>query len=180
MNRAVFLDRDGVITKDSGFVHKLSDFHLLRGAAEAIRMLNVAGFLVIVVTNQSGVARGIFSRFALEEFNSHMVSELAKRGARLDGIYTCPHHPEGKIKQYSKACGCRKPGPGLLLRAAKEHGIHLGASWMIGDRDSDMAAGKAAGCSTLLITKLKRRKGDAPAAPTLKEAVVHVLSHAGQ
>jgi D-glycero-D-manno-heptose 1,7-bisphosphate phosphatase len=144
MKRAVFLDRDGVINRKASeeeYVTRWEDFHFLPEVAEGIALLNRAGWSVIVVSNQRCVAKGLLTIEELEAIHRRMREELVAAGARLDGIYYCPHEKE-------PACDCRKPAPGMLLRAAKEHQIDLQSSWMIGDSESDIEAGKRAGCKT--------------------------------
>ncbi len=148
---AVFLDRDGTINEQMGYVNHLCRFVLLPGVGAAIRRLNRAGLPVIVVTNQSGLARGYFPAELLDRVHAEMHRLLAAAGGRIDAVYVCPHHPEAKEERYRQACGCRKPRPGLLQRAAREHGIDLGRSYMVGDRYSDVATGVAAGCRTVLV-----------------------------
>ena len=152
MKRAVFLDRDGVIVKDKGYVHKIEDLEIIDGAAEAIKNFNKANFLVIVISNQSGIARGLYREEDLETFNREMIKRLNILGAKIDGIYFCPHHPkEAKVERYNRVCECRKPAPGMILKASKEHNVDLKHSWIIGDQESDVTAGKKAGCKTILI-----------------------------
>jgi len=155
MKKALFLDRDGTITVDKGFVHKKEDLELLPGVAEAIRLANEHGFMVVVVTNQSGVARGYFTEEDVQTFNAYLAQILAEQGARIDAFYYCPHHPEAPVETYRKACSCRKPRPGLLLQAAQELDIDLSQSWMVGDSPRDVEAGKRAGCKTILLEKGK-------------------------
>jgi len=145
MKKAIFLDRDGTIIADRGFVHKKEDVELLPGAARAIRMANQAGFLVVVVTNQSGVARGYFTEEDVQALNQYLAEILAQEGAHIDAFYYCPHHPEAPVKTYRKVCSCRKPQPGLILKAARELNIDLTQSWMMGDSPRDVEAGKRAG-----------------------------------
>lgn len=148
MKRAVFLDRDGVINRpavDGEYVTRWEDFQFLPGVADAISSLNRAGWNVIVVSNQRCVAKGLLAMAELETIHQKMGEELARSGAKLDGIYYCPHEKE-------PPCACRKPAPGMLLTAAREHQIDLNASWMIGNSESDMEAGRRAGCRTVLIT----------------------------
>lgn len=144
MHKAVFLDRDGVINrkaKPGEYILRWEEMHLLPGVAEGIVGLRQAGFRVMVVTNQRCVAKGLISIAELERLHQRMRDELAGQGAQLDAIYYCPHESQ-------PACSCRKPAPGMLLTAAREHGIDLAASWMIGDSDIDIEAGRRAGCKT--------------------------------
>ena len=148
---AVLLDRDGTINEQMGYVNHLSRFHLLPGAARAIRGLNEAGLAVVVVTNQSGLARGYFPESLLEAVHAEMYRLLAQEGARLDGLYVCPHHPEAREERFRLDCNCRKPRTGLLERAAAELGLDLGRSYMVGDRWSDLRCGAAVGATTVLV-----------------------------
>ena len=148
---AVLLDRDGTINEQMGYVNHLSRFHLLPGAARAIRGLNEAGLAVVVVTNQSGLARGYFPESLLEAVHAEMYRLLAQEGARLDGLYVCPHHPEAREERFRLDCDCRKPRTGLLERAAAELGLDLGRSYMVGDRWSDLRCGAAVGATTVLV-----------------------------
>jgi len=141
---AVFLDRDGTICEEMGYVNHLDRLRIFPYAAEAIRRLNDAGVPVIVITNQSGVARGIFPERLVHEVHEKMTGELAAAGARIDAIYFCPHKSDD-------ACGCRKPHPGLLERAAHEHALDLGASWVVGDRYADIEMGHTAGSRGMLV-----------------------------
>ena len=159
MKRAVFLDRDGVINAmvynvEFGLVDSPAnprEFTLLPRVPDAIRVINALGFLVVVISNQPGIAKGKFSVSLLEAMTHQMVSELAAKGSRIDSVYYCYHHPEGVIKAYRKTCDCRKPKPGMLLRAAKELDIALDQSYFIGDGITDMQAGQAAGTTNLLV-----------------------------
>ena len=140
---AAFLDRDGVLNVDHGYTHKPEQLEWIEGAAEAVRLLNEAGYYVLVITNQSGVARGYYDEAAVQSFHARMRDSLARHGARIDAFYYCPHHPEGIIKQLAVQCRCRKPGPGMLEQAAREWPIDTGASFLIGDKDDDLAAAAA-------------------------------------
>lgn len=155
--KAIFLDRDGTINRYVGFLRKIDEFELLDGAAEAIKKINALGYLAVVVTNQPVIARGEVSVEELEEIHKKMETLLGQEGAYLDAIYYCPHHPhkgyEGELPELKIDCGCRKPKPGMLIKAAEEFHIDLEASWMIGDGENDIKAGKAAGCHTVLIGK---------------------------
>lgn len=146
--RAVFIDRDGTLNEESGYLHRAEDCRFIPGAIEAVALLNAAGFLVVVVTNQSGIARGYYTEADLETLHVYMAAELAAGGARIDGWYFCPHHPE-----FSAAadCACRKPLPGMLQHAAAELDIDLASSWMVGDKVADIEAGRAAGCTPILV-----------------------------
>ncbi|MCI0704798.1 MAG: D-glycero-beta-D-manno-heptose 1,7-bisphosphate 7-phosphatase [Planctomycetia bacterium] len=147
---AVFLDRDGTLIEEVHYLAEPEQVRLIANAAQAVRKLNEAGVLVVVVTNQAGVARGYFPESHVFEVHEHLSALLAQRGARLDGYYYCPHHPEG-VNEYRCECDCRKPKPGLLQRAARELDIDLSQSWMIGDKVSDAEAGTAAGCRSILV-----------------------------
>ena len=150
MNRAFFLDRDGTVNEEISFLHRPEDAVLIPGVAEAIRKIHAAGFLAVVVSNQSGVARGMFPPSDVEAVHARIQWLLLRQGAdaTADAWYYCPHHPE-----ITGECGCRKPRPGMLLRAAEDLGIDLKRSFMVGDRMSDLRAGAAAGCAaSLLVT----------------------------
>ena len=152
MNRAVFLDRDGVITQDPPhYAHKLSQLKLISRSADAIRLLNENGFVIFVVSNQAGIAYGYYQEEDALLFNQAMKEKLEKDGAYIDVIYYCPHHPEAKIERYRVDCNCRKPKPGMLKRAEKELNIDLKQSFMVGDKMSDIEAGKRAGCETIMV-----------------------------
>lgn len=151
MNRAVFIDRDDTINKDVPYCKHPDEFELLPKVAEGIKLLNEHGFKIIVVTNQSGIARGYFSEEMLQKIHEKMINELEQKGAFIDAIYYCPHHPDDN-------CDCRKPKPGLILRAANEHNIDLKRSFMVGDKLEDVEAGKRAGCMTVLVRNKSRRE----------------------
>ncbi len=153
--KAIFIDRDGTINKYVGFLRNINDFELLPGVAEAIRLINESGYLVIVVTNQPVIARGEVTKAELEQIHNKMETLLGNEGAYVDRIYYCPHHPhkgyEGEIEEYKIECECRKPKPGLIMKAAKDYNIDLSQSWMVGDGENDIRAGLSAGCKTALI-----------------------------
>ncbi|NIA05150.1 MAG: D-glycero-beta-D-manno-heptose 1,7-bisphosphate 7-phosphatase [Proteobacteria bacterium] len=148
---AVFLDRDGTINEQMGYINHLSRFHLLPGVAEAVRLLNDRQVPVVVVTNQSGLARGYFPPELLDEVHEKMAGQLAQKGAHIDGLYICPHHPEAKEKQYRQECCCRKPKTGLLEQAAVEMNLDLKRSFMVGDRWSDLKCAVRAGATPILV-----------------------------
>ena len=149
--RAIIMDRDGTVCDEVGYVNHVDRVRLLPRSAAAIRAANEAGFQTVVVTNQAGVARGYFEESLVEEVHERVRQLLAKEGARLDGIYYCPHHPEVGSPAYRKTCSCRKPSPGMLERARDEMGIDLGASYMIGDSVKDIEAGHRAGATKVLV-----------------------------
>ncbi len=151
MQPAVFLDRDGTINEQMGYINHISRFHLLPGVGEAIRLLNDQNIPVVVITNQSGLARGYFPESLLEELHDLMQRLLAEDGARIDGLYICPHHPEAKEEKYRVACDCRKPGTGLLTKAAQELNIDLSRSYVVGDRWSDLKAAAACRATGILV-----------------------------
>lgn len=149
--RAVFLDRDGTLNIEKDYLHRPDDFQFVPGAPEAIRLLKDAGFMVIVVTNQSGVARGYFGPAEVETLHCHIQELLAGYGTRIDAFYYCPHHPAEGVGAYRVNCDCRKGQPGMLLTAALEHHLDLANSFMIGDKAIDVEAGARAGCRTILV-----------------------------
>lgn len=147
--RAVFFDRDGTLNVEKNYLWRIEDFEFFPGVPNAIRQLNRAGVLVVVVTNQSGVARGYFQLDDVRFLHDHIQSELMASGARIDGFYICPHHPD--FGHPPRRCDCRKPAPGMLLRAAKDLDIDLNASYMVGDKLDDLEAARRAGCVPLLV-----------------------------
>ncbi len=177
MNRAAFLDRDGVInrkTPEDTYVTCWEEMHFLPGVAKAICMLKQAGFRVIVVSNQRCVAKGLITADGLDAIHRRMCSELAAAGAIIDAVYYCPHEKQ-------PPCSCRKPAPGMLLSAAYEHQVDLAASWMIGDSEDDVQAGKNAGCKTALLIssdKIPSSTADV-AAQSLLDAVYKILQSVG-
>lgn len=148
---AVFLDRDGVIIEHVHLLHRIAEVALVRGAADAIRRLNARDIAAVVVTNQSAVARGLLSEAELRAIHEEISRRLEGEGARLDGIYYCPHHPDFGAPPYRRVCECRKPKPGLFLRAAADMGIDLERSAVVGDSATDIAAGRWAGCGTAVL-----------------------------
>ena len=186
MSRAVFLDRDGVINQsppEGDYITRWEDFHVLPGVAEGIALLNRAGFSVIVVTNQRGVAKGLMTEADLQQMHERMSGGLARAGAKIDATFYCPHDTEPR-------CDCRKPAPGMLLSAARLHGIDLRASWMIGDSDNDVEAGRNAGCKTARViatdvtSSERARISEAPmtadiTASSLLDAIRQILKQEG-
>ena len=148
---AVFIDRDGTINEQMGYINHVSRFMLLPGTAEAIRLLNDHGYLVIIVSNQSGVARGYFPIDLVNEVHDHMKVQLEKDNARVDGIFFCPHYPKGKLPEYSGVCECRKPKTGLIKMACGDFDIDMADSYVIGDRCTDMELARNAGLKGILV-----------------------------
>jgi len=151
--RAVFLDRDGVVNVDHGYVHKIEQFRFIAGSDIAMARLQAAGWRLVVVTNQSGLARGLYSIDDYERFTAHLRQQLTAVGVRLDAVLHCPHLPDATVGTYRLACNCRKPGPGMLLQAARELSLDMGASVIVGDRLSDVLAGRAAGVRHCVLVK---------------------------
>ncbi len=150
MKRAVFLDRDGTINIEKEYLYRIADFEFIPGAVEAIRLCNQAGVMVVVVTNQSGVARGFYTEDDVENLHRHISRTLESHGAYIDAWLYCPHHPDGR-GSYALPCSCRKPSPGMLQEAARRYDVDLENSTMIGDKLADIEAGRAAGCRTILV-----------------------------
>jgi D-glycero-D-manno-heptose 1,7-bisphosphate phosphatase len=148
---AVFIDRDGTLTEEVGYVNHPKRLRLLPRSAEAIRRLNAAGVPAVVVTNQAGIARGYFSEDVLHAVNAELHAQLERNGARLDGLYVCPHHPSEGAPPYRLACECRKPKPGLLLRAADALVLDLARSVMVGDKASDLEVAAQVGARSVLV-----------------------------
>ncbi|HET9714930.1 MAG TPA: HAD family hydrolase [Pseudolabrys sp.] len=140
---AAFLDRDGVLNVDHGYAHRAEQLQWIQGAQESVRLLNQFGYYVLVISNQSGVARGYFDETAVKSFHARMQRELAQHGARVDAFYYCPHHPDAVVKSLAVRCRCRKPGVGMLEQAAREWPLDIARSFLIGDKDDDMAAAAA-------------------------------------
>ncbi|WP_042262215.1 D-glycero-beta-D-manno-heptose 1,7-bisphosphate 7-phosphatase [Paraburkholderia heleia] len=145
LKRALFLDRDGVVNVDIGYLHRAEDCVFVPGIFELVREAREAGYDVFVVTNQAGIARGYYSEETFAVFTKWMLEQFAAQGAPITQVYYCPHHPTAGIGQYGVVCDCRKPAPGMLLKAAREHGIDLSRSVMVGDAITDMEAARAAG-----------------------------------
>jgi histidinol-phosphate phosphatase family protein len=172
VHRAVFLDRDGTISRDVPYCSQPDDFELLSGAAEGIKLLNEYGFKVVVVTNQSGIARGYFTEGMLARIHDKMQKELAKHGARVDAIYYCPHHPD-------ENCGCRKPKPKMVLQASLDLDIDLSQSYVIGDSEMDVELARQAGCKAGIRVGEWGGTSDWVAA-SFKDAVEKILRFEGQ
>ena len=148
---AVFLDRDGTINIEKNYLYRAEDFELLPGVGEAIAMLNRAGYLVVVVSNQSGVGRGYYSEADVRLLHQHLDQVLSPYGATIAAYYFCPHHPDHAEGEYLQDCTCRKPLPGMILQAATDLNLDLSVSFMVGDKLVDAEAGRAAGCTSILV-----------------------------
>lgn len=150
---AVFLDRDGTINVDTGYVHEVDDFQFIENAIEAMQAIKQMGYALIIVTNQAGIARGMYTEDQFMHLTEWMDWSLADRGVDLDGIYYCPHHPEGTVEAFRQECNCRKPAPGMLLDAQKYLKIDMSNSYMVGDKLDDMLAGRAAEVGTTVLVR---------------------------
>jgi len=142
MQKAIFLDRDGTINEEMGYINHPDRFKIFPFVAESLKIFNQSGFLVIIITNQSGIARGYYSETLVQNLHKHLILEMQNRDARIDAIYYCPHHPADGQEEYRKNCDCRKPKPGMILQAVKEHHISLNDSYAIGDRYQDVLMAK--------------------------------------
>src|SRR5215208_2104563 len=162
MSRAIFLDRDGPLVQPRHYRSRREDLLVYEGVPEELRRLRQAGFRLVVITNQSGLAHGYFGTEDLDRMHEHLRAELFRAGVAIDAIYFCPHHPEGRVVELAISCDCRKPQPGMLLRAADELGLELTRSWFIGDILDDVEAGNRAGCRTILVDLGTERSPERP------------------
>lgn len=159
VNKAVFLDRDGVLIEDTGYVANCNHVRILPMVSDAIKLLK--DFLIVVVTNQAGIAKGILTEYQVREINQHIKNILRRQGANIDRIYYCPHHPQGTVKYYAQVCDCRKPGIGMIKKAESDLDIDLNKSFVVGDKQSDVDTGIAAGCKTILLSSKKNNDTNA-------------------
>ena len=181
LRRAAFIDRDGVLNQDHGYVFRREDFHWLPGAIEALARLQRAGYALVVVTNQSGIARGLYTQGDMEALHRTISKELQDQGVQLAGIYACPHHPQAVRPELRMDCACRKPMPGMILQAADQLGLDLGASCLFGDKVSDIQAGRRAGvglCWLIGEPAAARDGGADGASDSLAQAVAALLATA--
>lgn len=151
--KAAFIDRDGVLNEERAFVHRIEDFIFVPGAVEALRAFQAAGYLLVVITNQSGIARGLYSEADYLELTAHMCERLQAAGVRLDAVEYCPHLADAPVARYRLDCGCRKPKPGMLQRAIETLDIDPSASFLVGDRLSDIEAGRGAGVGRCFLVR---------------------------
>ena len=151
---AVFIDRDGVINKETGYVHTKDEFHFIDGIFDACREMNKAGYRIIIVTNQAGIARGYYTEDDFRSLTEWMLKQFSENGIEITDVYYCPHHPVSGLGEYLRDCCCRKPAPGMILRAAREHSLDLEHSILVGDKVTDIESGRAAGvgCCALVVT----------------------------
>ncbi|MGN1210021.1 MAG: D-glycero-beta-D-manno-heptose 1,7-bisphosphate 7-phosphatase [Duodenibacillus sp.] len=170
LRKAAFLDRDGVINIDHAYVHRWEEFEWVDGVLEAARLLHEAGYLLVIVTNQSGIGRGYYTEKDFECLNREVRRAFAQAGAPLAGIYFCPHHPVKALEPYRKACDCRKPAPGLLLQAVRDLQIDPAQSLMVGDKVSDMQAAEAAGVPVRILVGTDGKAEPALEAPATQTA----------
>ena len=150
---AVFLDRDGVINQETGYVHKMDEFHFIDGVFEACRELGKAGYRLIVITNQAGIARGYYTEDDFHHLTKWMLDSFRRQAVEIDGVYYCPHHPVHGVGGYRRDCGCRKPASGMILRAAQDHRLDLRQSILVGDKVTDIEAGRAAGIGCCVLVR---------------------------
>ncbi len=167
MNKAVFFDRDGVINRDYGYVGSLERFEFLPGVPEALAAIKAKGYLTILVTNQSGIARGLYTTDDFDTLTEFMQGQLQAKQAQFDGVYFCPHHPEANVAAFRCECACRKPKPGMILWAQKEFSLDLEHSIMVGDHASDIEAAKNAGLTKLILVG-EHLESDGPLVPEAK------------
>jgi len=184
MRRAAFLDRDGVINVDPGYVHRIEDFEFIAGSLEACRELTRRGWLLVVATNQSGIGRGLYTTQQFQQVTEWMRAQFERSGAPLAGVYHCPHHPTDAIDRLQVPCDCRKPQPGMLLTAARDLSLDLAQSMMFGDKCEDMQAARAAGVAhRVLLGKDGRwppRDDCAPGLATARFASLHEAVGSGE
>ncbi len=183
-NKAIFLDRDDTLIEDPGYINHPDQVKLIEGAAEALIKLKSMGYKLVVVSNQSGVARGIVTEDVLSDIHKRLEQLLAEKGASLDRIYYCPYHPEGVVAKYRRESDCRKPNPGMLIKAFKEMDINAAGSWMVGNSPRDIEAGVRAGCKTIMLEGRSHEQKMATGAPVpdyravnMKEVVNIIRMH---
>jgi D-glycero-D-manno-heptose 1,7-bisphosphate phosphatase len=157
-NKAVFLDRDGVINEDYGYVHKIEDFHIFDEVYPALKKLRERGFKLLIITNQSGIGMGYYTEEDFFKITEHMKEKLKEKGIEIDKVYYCPHHPEGVVPEYTMKCNCRKPETGMIEEGIKDFDIDISQSFLIGDKETDIEAGKKVGLKTILVKTGRGKK----------------------
>lgn len=175
-NKAIFLDRDGVINIDKGHVHKIKDFVFYKDTFKAISLIPKE-YKIIIVTNQAGIAKGMYTEKQFLELTNWMLKKFKSKGIKIDKVYYCPHHPEGSIKKYTKKCNCRKPNPGMLKKAAKDFNLDFKKSWLIGDHEKDIIAGKKAKTKTILIDRVNEKHNKTITTKDLIAAVKLIIAN---
>ena len=174
MNKAFFLDRDGVINIDGNYVCEIDNFQFTKGLYKACKIIQSYGYKIIVITNQSGIGRGFYTKEQFFELNRWMLRSLQEEGIDVTDVYFCPHHPTDALSPYNVDCECRKPKPGMILKAKEEHNIDLRQSVLVGDRLSDIASGKSAGIHSLyIVDKVSKAEVDCFTCSNLLDAVEH-------
>ncbi len=151
MDKVIFLDRDGTINREDGYITRVDQIHLYEGAVPALRMLKEMGYRIVIVSNQAGVAKALLTEQALQEINNALLSMLKAEGILIDRLYYCPHHPEAVVPEYKKACECRKPKTGMVMRAVKELGVQVQGAYMIGDKLTDIELARNFGGRGILL-----------------------------
>jgi D-glycero-D-manno-heptose 1,7-bisphosphate phosphatase len=175
---AVFLDRDGVINKEKDYVYKIDEFHFIDGVFDACLEMSKAGYRLVVITNQAGIARGYYTEDDFNHLTKWMLNEFQQHDIEIDDVYHCPHHPVHGVGEYLCDCDCRKPAPGMILRAAKEHSLDLRRSILVGDKATDIEAGRAAGigCCVMVLTGHPLSNEDLDTADTVFDDLPGVAS----
>ncbi len=153
IHKAIFIDRDGVINQELSYVHKIQDFLIIPGVFDGLKILQDLGYLLVIITNQAGIAHGLYNQDDLNYLHDYMLSLFTENDINISSVYYCPHHPNGKALNFRKSCDCRKPSPGMILRACKDFRINLSSSYLIGDKISDIIAGQRAGITNTILVE---------------------------